>query len=138
MQDVLVMKHLPESPSPACNRLPPAQNTTNRVASLTALGIILIELIFGRTIDHLRSALNNRPVSVFAEHTATGLSDYEVAMRLMDEVNTRVGSNYCSAVKRCINSDYQVDMSLGGGSRHNVLISVLTLLEQDFNAAMGR
>jgi len=138
-QDVFVMKQLPESQFPACDRVIAPPIITNKAATLTALGIILIELIFGRTMNHLRSALSNGAPSVFAEHATTGLSDYEAAMRLMDQINTRVGSNYCNAVKRCMNGDhYQGGVGFGGGSRQDVLIGVLTLLEQDLNAAMGR
>ncbi len=59
-------------------------------------------------------------------------------MGLMDQINTRVGSNYCNAVKRCINSDYyQGGLDFGGGPQKDVLVGVLTLLEQDLKNAMG-
>lgn len=140
MQDVFVIKRFPEPSSPAWNQVSASSNTTNNTATLKALGILLVELIFGQTIDRLRTTLSARAASIFAQHGVPGraLSDYETAMGLMDQINTRVGSNYCNAVKRCINSDYyQGGLDFGGGPQKDVLVGVLTLLEQDLKNAMG-
>lgn len=136
-RDVFVMKHFPEPLYPACNRVSAAAHRT-KSANLKALGILLIELIFGQTMDRLRSTLSGSVSSVFAHRAPGPLSDYETAMGLMDQINTRVGSNYCSAVKRCINYDYyQGSAGFGAGLRKDVLVDVLTLLEQDLERVMS-
>ncbi|KAK4442333.1 hypothetical protein QBC34DRAFT_313351 [Podospora aff. communis PSN243] len=136
VQDVFVMKRLPEAPPLA--KQPAMLIETDRSAALKALGIILVEIICGQPIDRLRSTLNNTPASIFTRPRAPGmpLSDFETAMGFMDRISTSVGVNYCSAIKRCINCDiYQGRW--GSGDDKEVLFGVLNLLEQDLKAALG-
>ncbi|KAK3938139.1 hypothetical protein QBC46DRAFT_169477 [Diplogelasinospora grovesii] len=76
---------------------------------------------------------NGSTSSILVDRAPGPLSDYETLMGLMDQINRRMGSNYCSAVKRCINCDYhQGSVGFGDGPRKDVLVGVLTLLEQDW------
>lgn len=140
IRDVFIMKRFPQPALPDCTRVPAETYKANNTATLKALGTLLIELIFGQTIDRLRSTLGGTTTSIFAHHSAPGqpLSDYETAVRLLDHINTRVGSNYCSAVKWCINCEYpQGVVGFGGSPQNNVLVSVLNLLEQDLKTLTG-
>ncbi len=63
----------------------------------------------------------------------------QVTFCFFDACITIGGSNYSSAVRRCINSEfYQQGSGLGDDApQKDVLVGVLGLLEQDLERAMG-
>ncbi|KAK1836524.1 hypothetical protein QBC39DRAFT_272703 [Podospora conica] len=98
-----------------------SKTATSRNPELVALGVLLIELILGQPIDPL--------------------DDYQTLMPILDKVNTLGGSNYHSAVRRCI---FSYDFSLGemngaGGDSDKMqqtaaFFDVITFLERDIGA----
>ncbi|KAK0652557.1 hypothetical protein B0T16DRAFT_406417 [Cercophora newfieldiana] len=142
-EDVFIMKRLPEASNPArlvltnsChNASLRAQTTIPNIKNprdpetIKALGILLVEIIFGQTIDYLQAALSSH-TTVFAPGGA--LSPYETVQCLMDQINMRVGANYCSAIKWCMNG-----VGFGDTAGNDVLIGVVSLLEQDLRHIMG-
>jgi hypothetical protein len=140
IRDVFIMKRLPEIMYSNNNSEMFAELEAGSTAALKALGILLVEIICGQTMDRLRSTVSGTPASIFTRPCAPGisLSDYETAMRLMDRISTSVGVNYCSAIKRCINCEFhQGGLGSGDEPLRNVLFGVLNLLEQDLKATMG-
>ncbi|KAF4971403.1 hypothetical protein FZEAL_9854 [Fusarium zealandicum] len=99
-----------------------------RNPTLLALGVILIELLRGRTIDSLRA-----PDEILGTDLRP-LSDYMTARRLLGEV-CQVSSNYGSAVRRCIDGEFQrQDLDLENEDfRHEVYCGVVALLEEDLS-----
>ena len=99
-----------------------------RNPTLLALGIILIELIRGETIDSLRT-----PEEVMGAEFRH-ISDYMTAQRLLGEIY-QTSSNYGSAVRRCINGEFQRQtLNLDDEDfRHEVYCGVVALLQEDLN-----
>ncbi|KAK4629102.1 hypothetical protein CLAFUW4_07777 [Fulvia fulva] len=88
---------------------PPSSTSTDKVASLLirnptlfALGIILIELCMGKSIDELHEA-----DELDANGSKNALSEYRTADRLiqMEEISDRLGSRWNDVVRRCIYCD---------------------------------
>lgn len=102
---------------------------------LFALGILLIEIICGQTIDAMRTPEDSQGVFTINTTTAnsnTVLSDYMVARRLLSQVY-EASSNYGSAVRRCINGDFprqKLDLD-DEDFRQEVYSGVVSLLEED-------
>lgn len=111
-----------------------------RNPTLFALGILLIEIICGQTIDAMRTPDDSQGVfSINATantdtDTNTLLSDYMVARRLLSQVY-EASSNYGSAVRRCINGDFprqKLDLD-DEDFRQEVYSGVVSLLEEDLS-----
>ncbi|KAK1758825.1 hypothetical protein QBC47DRAFT_436008 [Echria macrotheca] len=125
--DVFIMKKFPVSAVSG-----PTAGTMN-VAALKALGVLLVELVLGQAIDRLHSE-----GSIFGQRGAASISDYDVSLGQLHRINTIVGPNYCSAVKRCINCEYfQSSLDFDDTTGKSVLVTVLDLLERDLKNVMG-
>ncbi|KAK3364618.1 hypothetical protein B0T25DRAFT_444075 [Lasiosphaeria hispida] len=100
-----------------------------RSPTLLALGILLIEIICGQTIDVLRTSGDG-------VHPASPdlLCDYIVARRLLTQVY-QASSNYGSAVRRCINGEFpRQTLDLDDEDfRQEVYSGVVALLEEDLS-----
>ena len=108
-----------------------------RNPTLLALGILLIEIICGQTIDAMRTAEDSQGVfTIDTKKTDnnTLLSDYMVARRLLSQVY-EASSNYGSAVRRCINGDFpRQTLDLDDEDfRQEVYSGVVSLLEEDLS-----
>ncbi|KAL9484102.1 hypothetical protein ACSS6W_002891 [Trichoderma asperelloides] len=99
-----------------------------RNPTLLALGVLLIELIRGQTIESLRAP------EELLEDALYPLSIYMTARRLLGEIS-QASSNYGSAVRRCIDGEFQEkDINLENeDARHDVYCGVVALLEEDLN-----
>lgn len=106
-----------------------------RNPALLALGILLIEIICGQTIDSMRTPEDSQgsfTIDTTNPGTNTLLSDYMVARRLLSQVY-EASSNYGSAVRRCINGDFprqKLDLD-DEDFRQEVYSGVVSLLEED-------
>ncbi|CVK89852.1 uncharacterized protein FMAN_04009 [Fusarium mangiferae] len=98
-----------------------------RNQSLFYLGVLLIELAFGKSLELLRSE---------CDKSSTGsqfFADYRTAKRLADQVTSFIGPNYGSAVSRCIDGEFHgrgvglEDQDLS----HDVYAGVVALLEKE-------
>ena len=100
--------------------IPPLCNPT-----LLSLGILLIELILGKTFDSLRTPRD--PVA-----SSNLLVDYMVAQRLVGQVRM-ASSNYGTAVTRCIGGDLHKDSYCLDSEDfcQEVYSGVVALLERD-------
>jgi hypothetical protein len=99
-------------------------------ATLLALGVLLVELLQGRTIDELRI-----PEEVLSADMRP-VSDYMTAKRLLSDIS-QTSSNYGSAVRRCIDGEFtrqSLDLS-DEDFRHEVYSGVVALLEEDLRNA---
>ncbi|KLO99619.1 uncharacterized protein LW94_11106 [Fusarium fujikuroi] len=77
-----------------------AELRSMRNQALFYLGVLLIELAFGKSLELLRSA---------RDKSSTGsqfFTDYRTAKRLVDQVTSFIGPNYGSAVSRCIDGEF--------------------------------
>lgn len=114
-QDAIVIKRLPEPAIPA------QTSPTAKMPTLFGLGILLIELILGETIETFR------PETPFNQ-------DYETVMKLLTRVSTIGGANYDSAVRRCIRCEYNFQPNPqreDDDSHTQVLMDIVDLLEKD-------
>lgn len=102
-----------------------------RNPTLFALGIILIELCMGQTIDELQRADEVNP-----DGTKHDLSDYQTADRLlkMEEISDRFGRRWSEVVRRCVYCDLnQSKASLEEGAfRSAVHNDIVAELEEDY------
>jgi len=100
-----------------------------RNPTLLALGVLLIEIIRGQTIDTLRS-----PDEKITYGLSTFLSDYITARRLLAEIY-QASSNYGSAVRRCIDGEFPREiLDLDNADfRQEVYAGVVALLEEDLS-----
>ncbi|KAI0413522.1 hypothetical protein F5X98DRAFT_351702 [Xylaria grammica] len=118
-----VFRRVPE-PNP-----PAAVSTTVKLDHLPynptvlSLGILLVELILGKSLRAAASAYTSVPDI---------LTNYAAAQQLQSEVDQYGGPNYGSAVRRCLNfSSYRQPLSLGDeGFRHEVYAGVVAPLEE--------
>ncbi|KAK3946400.1 hypothetical protein QBC46DRAFT_5330 [Diplogelasinospora grovesii] len=92
--------------------------------TMLSLGILLIELVLGKPV-HETAASGKLESDI--------LSDYDAAQPLLHKVEQMAGSNYGSAVRRCLHCHtYEYDLSLENeGFRHDVYSGVVALLGQD-------
>lgn len=96
--------------------------------TLLAIGVLLIELHRGQTIESLRVREEMLGDDLYP------LSIYMTAQRLLGEV-FQISSNYGSAVRRCIDGEFQekhFNLENEDG-RHNVYCGVVALLEEDLS-----
>ncbi|KAK0631463.1 hypothetical protein B0T14DRAFT_559256 [Immersiella caudata] len=106
-----------------------------RNPTLLALGILLIEILRGQTIDALRSP-DEKSASASRDGIAGMLLDYMTAQRLLSDVY-QASSNYGSAVRRCINGEFSgqtLDLD-DEDFRQEVYSGVVALLEEDLSHA---
>ncbi|KAI0532831.1 hypothetical protein GGR58DRAFT_517408 [Xylaria digitata] len=123
-----LMKKLPGDRSPCLNEtlngnpgFPLMRNPT-----LLALGVILIELILGQTIDSLRTPHEE-------SFTASGLLlNYLTCKRLIDQVGM-ASSNYATAILRCLDGELHNNQQTleSEDFSHEIYSGVVALLEKD-------
>ncbi|KAG5813462.1 hypothetical protein H9Q74_003057 [Fusarium xylarioides] len=123
-----VMQTLPNKTGPCIEEN--AELSSMRNQPLFYLGVLLIELAFGKSIELLRS---ERDISSTGSQFFT---DYRTAKRLVDQVTSFIGPNYGSAVSRCIDGEFH---SRGVGLEdqdlsHDVYAGVVTLLENELES----
>ncbi|KAK4182849.1 hypothetical protein QBC35DRAFT_420039 [Podospora australis] len=126
-RDVFVVRRFPDSSLQHTTPL----HTRNIHPTLVALGVLLIEVIYGQTIEKVRPQEGNL-------HTI--LSSYEAVTQLLSTVNTLGGPNYYKAVRRCIKCEVFDTDSVGMGDdpvQKDVFVGVLALIEQDLELAMS-
>ncbi|KAI0803735.1 hypothetical protein GGR55DRAFT_385661 [Xylaria sp. FL0064] len=119
-----VMKSLPVDSSGSGNEYSGAPFPRN--PALVALGVLLIELIQGKTIDLLRT-----PQEEAFSHNRL-LQDYMTVKRLLQEVRM-ASSNYAAAVTRCVDGDFHSDgLTLDNDKLcEGVYSGIVALLERD-------
>lgn len=79
----------------------PASLICIRNAWVYALGIFLIELCLGQTVTQLRE-----PQDEIAGGQLPFLTEYQTAVRLIDEVEDQAGLRYSTAIRRCVRCDF--------------------------------
>lgn len=106
----------------------PASIGLIRNPKLLALGILLLEVIRGETIDSLR-----KPDEMLSS-SHNLLADYMTAQRVLPEVY-QLSSNYGSAVRRCIDGEFQREqLDLDNEDFcQEVYSGVVALLEEDLS-----
>ena len=118
----------------------PAQAALKPSPSPVALGILLIELILGKTIEQLRPPQEDLNINTqdAGSHIAHLVSDYQMLIRLLGDVNTLAGPNYSLAVRSCIRCEIYDDGETDDkDSQHgDVFLGVLRLLERDVEIVM--
>ena len=93
-------------PSPTCTILP-RQSTGQplcaevRNQSMFALGVVLIELWFGKPLENLREMIDLGP-----RGEANAVTDFATTRRLSEAIYNDAGEWYGDAVRRCIYSDF--------------------------------
>jgi len=108
----------------------PAKNASAihaiRNPTLLTLGILLVELIQGQTMESLST--KNSAVVVYPDL----LEEYSAAKRMLKEID-QASSNYGSAVRRCLDGEFdREDLNLDNEDfRHEVYCGVVALLEED-------
>lgn len=114
--------------------LPYIHNTT-----IFALGILLIEICLGRTLDDLRTL---EDCSSEAEMTRPNMAtDYATAIRLLDSdtIVVESGDEYADAVRRCISCNFgptKTDLE-NDDFRQAVYSGVVAPLEKQVKAVLG-
>ncbi|KAI3575463.1 hypothetical protein IWW34DRAFT_566221, partial [Fusarium oxysporum f. sp. albedinis] len=100
--------------------------TSMRNQTLFYLGVLLMELAFGKPIELLRSERDKSSIG------SQFFTDYRTAKRLVDQVTSFVGPSYGSAVSRYIDGEFHSsevgleDTNLS----HDVYTGVVMLLEK--------
>ena len=93
-------------PSPTCTILP-RQSTGQplcaevRNQSMFALGVVLIELWFGKPLENLREMIDLGP-----HGEANAITDFATTRRLSEAIYSDAGEWYGDAVRRCIYCDF--------------------------------
>ncbi|KAF2801194.1 hypothetical protein K505DRAFT_412465 [Melanomma pulvis-pyrius CBS 109.77] len=111
-----------------------ASSSTNtlravRNRTLFALGVLLIELYYGKALEELREPTD----------TSGPVADWNTADRLVDTLYSEAGFRYASAVRRCIRCDFdcrESDLS-DDKFKEAVYTGVVMLLEEDLKAFIG-
>ncbi|KAF5554990.1 hypothetical protein FNAPI_6252 [Fusarium napiforme] len=120
-----VMQTLPNKAGPCAEENTELSSMRNQ--ALFYLGVLLIELAFGKSFELLRSE---------RDRSSTGsqfFADYRTAKRLEDQVKSFIGPSYGSAVSRCIDGEFHgrgvglEDKDLS----HDVYAGVVALLEKE-------
>ncbi|PPJ54646.1 hypothetical protein CBER1_07654 [Cercospora berteroae] len=99
-----------------------------------ALGVLLIELCMGHTLDDLRA-----PEDLTPDGLKHKLSDFLTAARLVDEVYGIAGSHWGDVVRRCVHCEFdQRNVGLGNADfRQAVYERVVAVLEKDVQDAQS-
>lgn len=92
-----------------------------------SLGILLIELILGQTMDNLQAA---QPED---SDVTQLISRYEAAAQLLGRVNMLGGPGYHSAVQRCISDVYGMDLLGNSEMMTEAFAGIVGPLEEDLN-----
>ena len=126
--------------SPSCTNLlmQPTQNMEPSLGiknqSIFALGVVLIELWFGKPFDQFRD-----PRDLGYNNAVNSLSDYATASRLIEDVYEEAGQWYGDAVRRCVYCEFdQRENSLNKGlMKEAVHRGVVAPLEKNLDAFCG-
>ncbi|RBR26788.1 uncharacterized protein FIESC28_00369 [Fusarium coffeatum] len=96
---------------------------------LLPIGVLLIELIKGQSLESLRT-----PNEILGGNL-TALSDFITAQRLADEI-CQASSNYGSAVRRCLDVGFKAQACAveDENFQHNFYSGIVALLEEDLNS----
>ena len=96
---------------------------------LLPLGVLLIELIKGQSLESLRT-----PNEILGGNLSA-LSDFITAQRLADEI-CQASSNYGSAVRRCLDVGFKAQACAveDENFQHNFYSGIVALLEEDLNS----
>ncbi|GJD01519.1 hypothetical protein ColKHC_10344 [Colletotrichum higginsianum] len=128
--DIFIAKSLPERAPKAYADKSVARG---RCPALLSLGIVLLELGLGGTIESFRTQDEVPPAG-----SPLLLSEFRTAQRLLER--RQIGSQrYSSAVKRCLWGEFDrpvLDLS-NDDFRQEVYEQVVVLLEDDFKNAIG-
>ncbi|KAH6960033.1 hypothetical protein BKA56DRAFT_624055 [Ilyonectria sp. MPI-CAGE-AT-0026] len=131
-QSVFVLRHLPERVQPD-----PTNTPTKHSANpfLLSLGILLIELILGQSMESLQTT----QVAAIESGVPKHVLDYETANKLLGRVMMVGGSGYYSAVECCLRCDiYQPDSISGlSGLQGETFAGIVGPLEQDLKKSMS-
>ncbi|KAJ4250661.1 hypothetical protein NW762_011920 [Fusarium torreyae] len=125
-----VLRTLPHDDTSMEDSYTALDSTRNK--TLFYLGVLLIELALGRPLEQLRSDRDRSGIG------SQFFTDYRTTKRLVDQVNSRIGPNYGSAISRCIDGEFHgrkvglEDEDLS----HDVYAGVVALLEKDVQNAM--
>ncbi|KAF4423054.1 hypothetical protein FACUT_10640 [Fusarium acutatum] len=120
-----VMQTLPNTTGPCVEENTELSSMRNQASFY--LGVLLIELAFGKSLELLQSE---------RDKSSTGsqfFTDYRTAKRLIDQVKSFIGPNYGTAVSRCIDGEFHCrgvgleDQDLS----HDVYAGVVALLEKE-------
>lgn len=117
------------STDPYTNPAPDVRNQT-----IFSLGIVLIELWFGQTLETLRI-----PEDLGANNTPNQLTDFATARRLTEEIYNEAGEWYGDAVRRCIYCEFdQRNTSLEAeGMKEAVFSGVVSPLHENLTSFCG-
>jgi len=132
--EAFVLKQFSNTAGPiACVANPATGAARNPV--LVALGVLLIELILGESIQKLCPGLVGTSPGP-SRYDLGELGDDRNLMPILDKVNTLGGSNYHSAVRRCISHDFGFgDIRRGGEDemtqQNAAFFDVIGFLERD-------
>ncbi|CAG7554629.1 unnamed protein product [Fusarium equiseti] len=96
---------------------------------LLPLGVLLIELIKGQSLESLRTS------NEILGDNLRALSDFITAQRLADEI-CQASSNYGSAVRRCLDVGFKAQACAveDENFQHNFYSGIVALLEEDLNS----
>ncbi|OCL02071.1 hypothetical protein AOQ84DRAFT_424460 [Glonium stellatum] len=100
-----------------------------RNKALFDLGVLLIELWYGQSLEKLRT-----PADLNTDGIPSLTADWCTADRIVDEILWDAGSRYSEAVRRCIRCDFdRRETNLEDGDfRQAVYDGVVSLLEKNF------
>jgi len=95
---------------------------------LLPLGVLLIKLIKGQSLESLRTP------NEIAGGNLSALSDFITAQRLADKI-CQASSNYGSAVRRCLDVGFKAQACAveDENFQHNFYSGIVALLEEDLN-----
>ena len=127
-EQVYVSRSFPPTKGDSSNQafMLPLRNVT-----LFALGIVLIELCLGQTLESMRGFEDQLDSS----GNANVLTDWSTANRMTEAVYSEAGTRYGDAVRRCLHCDFdQRNTSLDNDAfRQAVYDGVVAPLQEDVN-----
>lgn len=106
--------------------------TSMRNQTLFYLGVLLIELAFGKPLELLRSERDKSSIG------SQFFTDYRTAKRLVDNVTSFLGPSYGNAVSRCIDGEFHSgEVGLEDSNlSHDVYTGVVMLLEKSIGDSL--
>ncbi|KAI9150004.1 hypothetical protein HJFPF1_09754 [Paramyrothecium foliicola] len=117
-QQIFVLTYLPEQRKVTSSNANPV---------FLSLGILLIELILGQTMDNLQAMQTNDG------DMSQLISNYEAAAQLLGRVNMLGGPGYHSAVQRCISDVYGMNVADNNEMMAEAFTGIVGPLEEDLN-----